>query len=259
MCFGYVSGTHPFLVLSGFIGCSSCKEFSYDSYPNVAGGGSRVLALLIAFTITIAMFSMPATNTANAADGDKLYCIANNGTKLVPYTGPGTVTGINGGTNSSYKGGIFATINGQTRMMDATTCKPMDDANYTQFADFTNGLNADLGAHSSIGGNRDSSPEIGVDNDGRLWFYENDQDRWVHTADTYRFSAIAAIDPRDSNTINSSGTLLFGHRVSDTQGATVINQMPTTGAPTGLSTAGLIAVGIGLMAVGVGLVKRRRV
>lgn len=209
------------------------------------------------------MLSMPATNTANASDGDRLYCIADKGTKLVPYAGTGTVTGINGGIDSSYNGGIFATINGQTRMMDAKTCKPMNNTNYPQFANLTNGLNVDLGAHSSIGGNSSHLPRIGVDNDGRLWFRENDQDSWVHTADTYRFSAIAttspAIETSSGSTITSSGTLLFGHRVADTQGATVINQMPTTGAPTGLSTAGLIAVGIGLMAVGVGLVKRRRV
>ena len=205
------------------------------------------------------MLSMPTMNTANAADGDKLYCIAKGGTKLVPYAGTGTVTGINGGIDSSYNGGIFATINGQTRMMDATTCKPMNNTNYTQFANLTNGLNIDLGAHASIGGDNSGSPDIGVDNDGRLWFYENDKDSWVHTADTYRFSAIATVNPKSDTSVTSDGTLLFGHRVTDTQGATVINQMPTTGAPTGLSTAGLIAVGVGLMAVGVGLVKRRNI
>ena len=38
-----------------------------------------------------------------------------------------------------------------------------------------------------------------------------------------------------------------------------VMQMPTTGAPEGLSTVGMVAVGLGLLAVGVGLVKRERI
>lgn len=50
---------------------------------------------------------------------------------------------------------------------------------------------------------------------------------------------------------NKQLTFLLGSDRS--QANTTVAQMPTTGAPTGLSTAGLIAVGIGLMGVGFGL------
>lgn len=41
--------------------------------------------------------------------------------------------------------------------------------------------------------------------------------------------------------------------------ATTVMQMPTTGAPEGLSTAGMIAIGVGLLAVAVAMVKRERI
>ena len=59
----------------------------------------------------------------------------------------------------------------------------------------------------------------------------------------------------------SSGCLTVGLKtkpVSQPTAATVM-QMPTTGAPEGLSTAGMIAIGIGLLAVAVAVVKRERI
>ena len=38
-----------------------------------------------------------------------------------------------------------------------------------------------------------------------------------------------------------------------------VMQMPTTGAPDGLSSVGMIAAGLGLLAVGIGLAKRERI
>ena len=129
--------------------------------------------------------------------------------------------------------------------------------------------------YSGIGyspnGTEDTAPVIALDNDGRLHFLtaftgsgttgfpsgsSSSQNYLVdaRNAETYRFSAIAYFF---TATNVNGGTILLGHRVTDSQGATVINQMPTTGAPEGLSTIGLIAIGVGLVGVMLVLARRR--
>lgn len=63
------------------------------------------------------------------------------------------------------------------------------------------------------------------------------------------------------NYASTSGCLTVGLKtkpISQPTAATVM-QMPTTGAPEGHSTAGMIAVGVGLLAVAVAVVKREHI
>ena len=65
--------------------------------------------------------------------------------------------------------------------------------------------------------------------------------------------------PASNNTTNCA---TFGLKnkpaaLPNTNAPTVM-QMPTTGAPEGLSTVGLVAVGLGMLAIGIGLARRER-
>ena len=64
-------------------------------------------------------------------------------------------------------------------------------------------------------------------------------------------------DRKDPATCVTFGLKSKPATLPNTNTATVM-QMPTTGAPEGLSTVGLVAVGLGMLAVGVGLAKSER-
>ena len=103
---------------------------------------------------------------------------------------------------------------------------------------------------------------LSVDSTGRLWISS-----LGGTATSYPAPTVT----QDSDNIEFTDIAQFSiNRVYDgmrvillgkprTQApTTVINQMPTTGAPTGLSNVGLLAVGVGLAGVIAVLIRRRR-
>ena len=115
----------------------------------------------------------------------------------------------------------------------------------------------------SAGVRRQISTYLGIDADGYLWM----QDR-IHrdyepstTAPNYgqtpirltvRFLSGETTGPL--SVTKEKPVFLLGQDRSPA--SVTINQMPTTGAPTGLSTAGLFAVGIGLIGVAFTLMRR---
>ena len=103
---------------------------------------------------------------------------------------------------------------------------------------------------------------IGLDNDGVAWFIDHGSDsknsndaglRWFPMS-TWRFSQIEK--GMDGN------AYLYGHQLPESSqipGSSVVAQMPTTGAPEGLSTVGMVAIGLGMLGLGVGLARKRSI
>ena len=105
---------------------------------------------------------------------------------------------------------------------------------------------------------------VGLDNDGIAWFISSDASlgakvnvdaglRWFPMS-TWRFSQIKK--GMDGN------AYLYGHQLPESSqipGSSVVAQMPTTGAPEGLSTVGMVAIGLGMLGLGVGLARRRSI
>ena len=285
----------------------------YVLEENVAGGGLRVLTLLLALTTSIIATTMH-TPTVRADEGDTLYCINNSDVKIRPYAGTGTVTEIARlalSSTGSVTGSSFnlfdlvgAKIDNQWTIVDPNTCKPVK---ITKLSGIIGGAYNDnypvnikataldvstRNPHSGIGIGDNGSM---VDSDGRLWFSTDSAAKDPldqHYSETYRFSHIAGynndtkiLSSGDRTRIESvtfdngltvdysttseelekkietslSGTVLLGHRIKDqsTVTPTSVVQMPTTGAPDGLSTVGLIAVGIGMAGVTLMLSRRR--
>lgn len=79
------------------------------------------------------------------------------------------------------------------------------------------------------------------------------------TEPSYSISYPGQVDDNSDVILGDGKCLTAGLKTKpvDRPSAAAVMQMPTTGAPEGLSTAGLIAVGVGLLALGVGLAKRR--
>ncbi|KAA8828105.1 hypothetical protein [Bifidobacterium myosotis] len=168
----------------------------------------------------------------------------------MPFKGNGTATDL-ATPSGSYGNYAAAKINSKWVGVNTSTCTAFDFPIGT--VDYSR-TNVDSGIYGGIGGTEGISPQILVDNDGRLWF-QNSQ-KTVATANTYRFSRITY----GTGLSGYDGTLLLGHRVADeTQTAgTVINQSPTAGAPVSDLTIPALAVGGGLAALGFGLSRRRR-
>ena len=113
----------------------------------------------------------------------------------------------------------------------------------------------------------DSNGLLSIDSKGRLWFSALSSD----SSDVTSQNQVAPTVTQDSDDIEftdiaqaylqifgqySSVVILLGKPRTQTP-TTVINQMPTTGAPEGLSTIGLIATGVGLAGIGLMLARRR--
>lgn len=98
-----------------------------------------------------------------------------------------------------------------------------------------------------------------VDNTGHVWYWGGDASNIVnHTnkktpvtiSPTRYESNIFALD------VNPTSEMILGYDSTRTSAQTVV-QMPTTGAPDGLSTIGLLATGISLAGVSMLLIRRR--
>lgn len=239
----------------------------YECKSCFAGGGSRFLALLFAIISILTITMLPTVEPASAANGEKLYCIPKGTSKILEYQGKGSPVKI-GYTNTGYgTTGPTADFGDRTERINPTDCTG-DTGSVTPavLEDHTNVDNTKSFGYGGIGysPNDDGAPTIDLDNDGRLHFLQilyagstSSMNYLVDArgAETYRFSAIAYFfDPASRGT---QGTILIGHRVAETGQPSTVAQMPTTGAPEGLSTIGLLAIGVGLVGVTLALARRR--
>ena len=286
-----------------YLGCSLQGDV-YVFQETTAGGGLRVLTLLVAFTASIIATTIH-TPIVQADEGDTLYCINASDVKIRPYTGTGTVTDIaritlnSSSISSPLIDMVGAKIDGKWTAINTETCKPVSVTKISFNGAPWNLPDAqpttlDISSrnpHSGIGTGFNGSM---VDSDGRLWFSTNDDATMdLHASETYRFSHIAGYaDSGNPNIADLSvarghiiefddgykivsdgstptmtgilkiaethyrGTVCLGHRVAGSDQPSSVVQMPTTGAPDGLSTVGILAVGIGF--AGITLMLSRR-
>ena len=100
---------------------------------------------------------------------------------------------------------------------------------------------------------------VSVDSNGRLWYAPTTSGTITPTvaqdSDSIEFMDVIGGNFDLSGSFGPYIVLLGQPRKQTPQ--TVINQMPTTGAPEGLSSAGIIAFGIGLAGVMLTLARRR--
>ena len=191
---------------------------------------------------------------------------------------------------------VGAKINGNWSIIDPATCKSVtiesfygdNSWNTSTEISATSVDISNRNPHSGIGVGYKGSM---VDSDGRLWFTTSDSSITTldqHASETYRFSHIAGysndskiyggylftfsdgfktLDSGSSNQKDHAetsaeqhyaGTVLLGHRVNEQNNQpSTVAQMPTTGAPEGLSTVGVLAIGVGLAGVSLMLSRRR--
>ena len=208
-----------------------------ETYQLVAGGGSRVLALLLALTCAISMI-MVSDNTVAQAATDRWYRV-------------------------SWKDGITAASDPGGNSKD--TVNYLSNNYDLDYAHATRGIV--VSEATGTGATTAPYRGIGLDNDGVAWFMSatatfaagegktavNPGFRWFPMS-TWRFSQIKK--GTDGN------AYLYGHQLPESSqipGSSVVAQMPTTGAPEGLSTVGMIAMGLGMLGLGMGLARRRSI
>ena len=126
----------------------------------------------------------------------------------------------------------------------------------------SNGGSSGFADNTGLGVQNPDEPmlAVGLDGDGVAWFVS---EKGSIPLSSWRFSKMKSSYER-TQWVEASNTRvwLYGHKLPETSltpGTSVITQMPTTGAPEGLSTVGVAAVGVGLLAVGIGLRRRDRV
>lgn len=246
-----------------------CKEIIHESKNHAAGGGSRILALLAA-TATILLFISPMPAQTAKADDQHLYCVAKNSTKLVDSGKTAAdinlflVTGVSGG----FKQTLVKDSAGHWNRVDPSTCQfeqyGMSDWQITTDGlDYLNGDYISINAYAALGYATITPGKpggLGIDNDGKAWFISTptgnsmvNADRTRTLSDAYRFTKIMPYYGYDSDP--TGGALLLGSP-HDTSKTGYVAQMPTSGAPTGLSTVGVAALVLCLL--GMSVMTRRR-
>lgn len=203
---------------------------------------------------------LPTVEPASAADGEKLYCIPKGTSKILEYQGKGSPVRI--GYADGLEDGPTVDFGDRTERINSSDCANEGVGSGTPDVrqDHTNVDNPQSYGYGGIGYSpNDGKVGIALDNDGRLHFlstiggtnYLSD----ARGAETYRFSAIAYYLKDSSG--RAGGTILIGHRVAEAEQPSTVAQMPTTGAPEGLSMIGMIAIGVGLVGVTLVLARRR--
>lgn len=136
----------------------------------------------------------------------------------------------------------------------ASSCIP--EASFTKYLPFRSNLwgaafSFNNGGHGSIG----QSGYLGIDADGYLWANNRGMSSGVNYGNTPIRLDVKFHDGVTTGVGDKEGPLfLLG--VDRNQANTTVAQMPTTGAPTGISTIGLVAASIGLAAMAFGLGRR---
>ena len=245
------------------MGTFSLARSCYETNQIVAGGGSRVLALaLILATMMMSLIDMP--NKVLAADeGYHLYFYSNPETtgkdatitdlsngRTYRYFGLGEIPCIVASDGSIWRPKQPITLNGKsdgTIIQSSGYCSKYDDSPKDNIAHM-------LVARSSM------TDEAYVDREGYFWVKSQVSDSFGLALrapfSEYDFYAVVKRPAGDTQGTEMADYYLLGKPRAQ-QTATYISQMPTTGAPVGLSSAGLAAVGLGLMGVFLGLMRRR--
>ena len=151
---------------------------------------------------------------------------------------------------------IISTKPALSRYTSASSCTP--EASFTKYLPFRSNLWGAAfgfnGGHGVIG----QSGYLGIDADGYLWANDaknNDISRSFNYGATPIRLDVKFHDGVTTGAGDQEGPIfLLG--TDRNQANTTVAQMPTTGAPTGLSTVGLIAIGVGLAAMAFGLGRR---
>lgn len=270
---------HPFLVSARVpVGVFLARR-RYGFQENICGGGVRLLTLLLVTLTTISITTIKPNNATAADDGYHVYAVM--GTSI--WSGPNnpddhgvqdisdgktfvSVGYINGNDYNEpcatdSQGGIWKAQYPQTGISikevklvkAANTVKcPANTANSSNFLPtstpsnfpyWTTGM--EWYADRSVAHHGSASP-YSVDRTGTIWTEIYSEE--IPTPVPYPeidFQQIAATGPTD-------GLALGKPRVQTPQ--TVVTQMPTTGAPEGLTLFGLA----GLSVAGLGLILLRR-
>lgn len=279
---------------------------SYVSKESTAGGGLRLLALLIATSLSIIPFT--ATHEATAADTDSCSegCTAYtwNGDSVAPLKAKSGVTPKFTALGTTYRGTTYRykiptlkDSSGSIWTVESTDYNLVKDSTLTFGTSENNGtesavsdkpfLNFPLTGHGGRGftnavfpigiGTIDGKPSrdinqlnpvLSVDSRGRLWISSiNGTAQGGYMAptvaqdsDDIEFTDIAQFTKnfKESDGEAVAPVILLGKPRTQAP-TTVINQMPTTGAPEGLSFVGLSAVGVGMLGVLLVFVRRRHV
>lgn len=106
-----------------------------------------------------------------------------------------------------------------------------------------------------------SANYVTVDSSGRLWYAQTNNSNTTPTvaqdSDSIEFMDVAGGGLNINGSVSVSHYIVLLGQPRKQTPQTVINQMPTTGAPEGLSSAGIIAFGIGLAGIMLTLARRR--
>lgn len=115
-----------------------------------------------------------------------------------------------------------------------------------------------IAGHSGCGGAKKTNYRLSVDTEGRAWVVSFDEGPDGVTTLLEGPTQVQGNNKMEYATVVGNGfNELFLARPRVQQPQTIINQMPTTGAPTGLASIGLLSTGIGLIGVMLMLMRRR--
>ena len=220
---------------------------------NYCGGGVWLLTLLLAASTILTYATITPANVKAADDTWSLYRW--DGDRITPVTTTLKFTGL-----ASFKRSNDAAIVGVARGTDGRdytsyngyliTATEITRINAYHLCSPSQGLTGHSGCGAST--TDKTGAKLSVDTEGRAW---------VQNTTSYVGATPTPVQGNDSieySTIDggNEAVLLLGHPRAKTP-QTIINQMPTTGAPTGLASIGLLSTGIGLVGVMLMLMRRR--
>lgn len=260
----------------------------YDSTKNVAGGGLRVLALCLAVILLILGGAMHPIPFVQAADeGWHLYQLRSyensnedfdpNGMAEIvevgenrTYTAFGAIP-LSAGTGSVHRGAVcvigsngdkyyfeggvtsdraFVSNLEKLNTVDSAACQPVGYLN--------SGSKRNWISQRSITGSTAHGEQYSVDREGSLWLISNQSEPSAFRLpfSDYEFSAVSISAANRGTAFQNDGVAFVLGRPRSQKADQMMVQMPTTGAPVGLSAVGLTALLIGLAAVGIDVVRR---
>ena len=224
------------------------------------GGGARVLTLILVLAIMMSgMISL--SNRAHAAD---------EGYDLYYYSDP-MVTQANGvltdiSNNHTFKSLGFSAqmstacavdTNNQVWAMTVPSPKGSDMRISKTTASCGNKMGGTYDYSPKFLDSRDTATDAVIDREGYFWRIAGEENDFSGRLPYSEYDFYAVSDRNVYRLSGSNGRdyILLG-KPREQKTATYIGQMPTTGAPDGLSSVGLVAVGLGLMGVALGLMRR---
>ena len=228
---------------------------------NYCGGGVWLLTLLLAVSTILGYATITPANVKAADNTWSLYYWT--GDEIKPANTTLKFTGLGDNNSTDELMGIAA--DGKTYVIRTDST----DKDYIDIIQVTDGNSADFHAcrsdgiaivgHSGCGGASVGDDRLSVDTEGRAWFAGFREGSDGMTIYSEGPTQVQGNDKMEYATVVRKGNenALFLARPRVQQPQTVINQMPTTGAPTGLASIGLMSTGIGLVGVMLVLMRRR--